>query len=593
MCGICGSVSLNNPLVHDVSAMSEAIKHRGPDAQGLWNDSKVSFGHRRLSIIDLSPMGNQPMVSADGKFVLVFNGEIYNFQEIRSELKSLGYDFRSSSDTEVVLYAYQQWGTDAFARFNGMFALAIYDTAKNTVVLARDHAGIKPLYYNLSDNKLMFSSEIRGFKAIDPNWKANTNWEVYFLSFGFIPSPYTTLDEVFMLPKGSFLTVDVSGNIKSKIEAFHKYKFTEDIFSEQDALQQVRETLLKAVNRHLIADAPLGIFLSGGIDSSLCALMADHLGHNDLNTLSITFNEATFNEEPYQDIVLKRMRPHNHLAYKVDGSMFMDHLEDIFQAMDQPSWDGVNSYFISKCAHEAGLKVVLSGLGGDELFGGYPSFRRIGLLNQLSRLPGFVKSMARYAPNDALARITFLNAQTKYKDYLFLRGAFVPSTIAGLTGISEKTTFESLSLLSVPDYPEERNLNLAAWLETNVYMENQLLKDTDYMSMWHSLEVRVPFLDKELLELMHRIHPATKFNFSQPKYLLTKAFNDLLPNEIVFRKKQGFTFPFSVWLKSNIEHFKPLLPDTPVTEGLITSFMEGKVHWSRLWALMVWKKFSA
>lgn len=592
MCGICGSVSLSNSLAEDVSAMSELIAHRGPDAKGTWNDSKVSFAHRRLSLIDLSPLGNQPMVSADGKLVLVFNGEIYNFQEIRNELKAKGFSFRSGSDTEVVLYAYQEWGTGAFAKFNGMFALAIYDTIKSQIVLARDHAGIKPLYYYFSEDQLVFSSEIRGFKAINPNWKADENWQVNFLSFGFVPAPYTTLKGVLMLPKGSFLTIDFNGKLKSKIESFHKFRFSESLISEKEALEQVRETLLNAVNRHMVADAPLGIFLSGGIDSSLCALIADHLGHDNLNTLSITFDEATFSEKPYQDIVLKRMRPHNHQEYKVDGSMFMEHLDDIFLAMDQPSWDGVNSYFISKCAHEAGLKAVLSGLGGDELFGGYPSFRRIGILNQISRLPGFVKSLARYAPNDALARIGFLNAQTNYKDYLFLRGAFVPSTVSGLTGISESEIFQILSKLNLPDYPTERNLNLAAFLEGNVYMENQLLKDTDYMSMWHSLEVRVPFLDKEMMELMNRIKPSTKFNFSQPKYLLTKAFSDLLPDEIVFRKKQGFTFPFSIWLRNNMDHFKTLLPDTPVTKGLVSGFLEGKVHWSRLWALMVWKKFN-
>lgn len=592
MCGICGSVSLRNSLADEVSSMSDLIAHRGPDSDEVWNDSKVSFAHRRLSLIDLSPLGNQPMVSADGNLVLVFNGEIYNFQEIRSELKSKGYSFRSNSDTEVVLYAYQEWGTDAFAKFNGMFALAIYDLINNQLVLARDQAGIKPLYYHLSQDQLVFSSEIRGFKAINPNWKSDKNWQINFLSFGFIPAPYTTLEDVWMLPKGSFLSIDINGTLNSMIEPFHQFRFSDAISSEKEALEQVRQTLLDAVNRQMVADAPLGIFLSGGIDSSLVALIADHLGHQNLNTLSITFDEATFSEKPYQDIVLKRMKSHHHQEYKVNETLFMDHLDDIFLAMDQPSWDGVNSYFISKCAHEAGLKAVLSGLGGDELFGGYPSFRRIGLLNQISRLPGFVKSWARHAPNDALARISFLNTHTNFKDYLFLRGAFVPSSIAGIMGLSERKIYQTLSELHLPNYPIERNLNLAAFLEGNVYMENQLLKDTDCMSMWHSLEVRVPFLDRELMELMHRIKPATKFNFSQPKYLLTKAFSDLLPDEVVFRKKQGFTFPFSIWLRNNISHFKTLLPDTPVTKDLVSGFLEGKVHWSRLWALMVLKKFN-
>ena len=591
MCGICGSVSLKHPLTYEVSAMSEVIAHRGPDAKGFWNNAKVSFAHRRLSLIDLSPLGNQPMVSSDGKLVLIFNGEIYNFRELRSELKSKGHIFRSGSDTEVVLYAYQEWGTNSFARLNGMFAISLYDIEKEQVVLARDHAGIKTLYYHLSEDQFVFSSEVRGFKAVNPNWEKDENWEIRFLSFGFIPAPFTTLKDVFMIPKGSFLTLEISDNLKVKLESFHQFSFTNSIVSEKEALEQVRKTLLRAVDRHMVADAPLGIFLSGGIDSSLVALIADHLGHQDLNTLSITFDEATFSEEPYQNIVLGKMKPHHHRAYNVDGAMFMDHLDDIFEAMDQPSWDGVNSYFISKCAQEAGLKAVLSGLGGDELFGGYPSFRRIGMLNTLTNLPEFVKSLARFAPKDNIERIGFLNAETNYKDYLFLRGAFTPSIIASLTGKSEKAVLENLGNLSLFDYPVVRNLNLAAYLESNIYMENQLLKDTDYMSMWHSLEVRVPFLDKEMMELMCKIKPSVKFNFSQPKYLLTKAFSDLLPNEIVFRKKQGFTFPFNIWLRNNMDYFKGLLPDTPETKKLVNGFLEGKVHWSRLWALMVWKKF--
>jgi asparagine synthase (glutamine-hydrolysing) len=593
MCGITGIIGSSETQRKNIKNLCQAISHRGPDADDIYIDENISLGHRRLSIIDLSPLGNQPMVSTDGNFVLVFNGEIYNFKEIKTELQAIGYTFRSTSDTEVVLYAYQAWGQESFNRFNGMFALAIYDKVNNTIILARDHAGIKPLYYYISEDKFIFSSEIRGFKAYDPNWPANEDWPVYFLSFGFIPFPYTTLKNVLSLPKGSYLKYKISASSEKRwtIHPIHSFSFTSNITSETEAIGKVREITFAALNRHMIADAPLGIFLSGGIDSSLCALIADYLGHKDLNTLSITFSEATFNEEPYQHIVLNRMRAHNHSNSKVDEKMFMEHLDDIFNAMDQPSWDGVNSYFISKCAHEAGLKAVLSGLGGDELFGGYPSFQRINLLKSFSLIPGFIKSFAKYAPNDAMVRLAFLNANTLYKEYLFLRGAFTPDIAATLTGMPEKKIIDTLSNLIIPNYPLKHDGNLAAYLETNIYMENQLLKDTDYMSMWHSLEVRVPFLDKKLMELMYMIHPSVKFNFSQPKYLLTKAFKDLLPNEIVFRKKQGFTFPFSIWLKKNINHFKPLLPDTPITDTLVNKFLNGKQHWSRVWALIVWKKF--
>jgi len=590
MCGICGLISFSTPQLNGIQTMNQSLSHRGPDAEGVWNDEKVAFGHRRLSIIDLSASGIQPMASSDGNLILIFNGEIYNFKELKKELIAKGHVFYSISDSEVIIYAYSQWGIDAFNRFNGMFSLAIYDKAKQQVILARDHAGIKPLYYHINNKQLLFSSEIRSFKAFDSNWPMYEEWQPYFLSFGFIPFPYTTLKDVYTLPKGHFLTLNLA-DFSHSIKQFHHFSFSAQIKDEKSALQQVKEALLSGVERHLISDAPLGIFLSGGIDSSLIALIADHLGHQNLNTLSITFNEASFNEEPYQDIVLKRMHPHNHKAYKVDGAMFIEHLDDIFKAMDQPSWDGVNSYFISKCAHDAGLKTVLSGLGGDELFGGYPSFNRIGLISRLQLMPAFMISVAKYFSKDVFSRLSFLNASTNYQDYLLLRGAYNPWLVSQITRKSEKDIMESLSKLALTDYPEIRNQNLAAYLETNVYMENQLLKDTDFMSMWHSLEVRVPFLDRELMELMHTIDPAVKFNPSKPKYLLTKTFEDLLPCEVVFRKKQGFTFPFSIWLKNNMDYFKPLLPDTSVTKKLTQQFMEDKIHWSRLWALIVWEKF--
>jgi len=589
MCGIVGIVT-RRVNTDDVQRMAGAMAHRGPDAEGVWSNEQVTLAHRRLSIIDLSSLGNQPMVSDGAELVLVFNGEIYNFRELRRELQSRGYSFQSNSDTEVILKAFLEWDTDAFHRLNGMFALAIYDGQRNRLILARDHMGIKPLYYHISDDKLLFSSEIRGFKAYNPNWPINESWPIFFLSSGFIPFPYTTLTDVFALPKGSYLSFDISSQ-KFSITPFHQLAFSSTITSEKTATKRVREVTLSAIDRHMISDAPLGIFLSGGIDSSLLTLVADHLGHDDLNTLSVTFNEAPFSENHYQNIVVQRMRPHNHQAYRVDEAMFMDHLDDIFRAMDQPSWDGINSYFISKCAHEAGLKAVLSGTGGDELFGGYPSFARIELLNRLRRIPDFMLSAAKFLPKEAFRRLAFLKVPTNYNEYLFLRGAFTPAIVATITGKTEREVLQTLAGLALADYPVKRDQNVAAFLETNVYLDDQLLKDIDYMSMWHSLEVRVPFLDRELIELMYSISPSVKFNVKQPKYLLTKAFADLLPDEITFRKKQGFTFPFSIWLKKNIDYFTPILENIPVAQTLTNQFMQGKLHWSRLWALIVWKKF--
>lgn len=592
MCGITGIISNNSysNLVQQVRVMNQSIYRRGPDAEGYWNNQQVALGHRRLSIIDLSALGNQPMVSANGNWVLVYNGEIYNYKQLQDELKVKGYSFKSSSDTEVVLYAFEEWGVEALAKFNGMFAIAIYNIVQNVVILARDHAGIKPLYYSIQNNTLLFASETKAFKAYNTNWATNPNWSVLFLSMGFIPEPYTSLQNVFMLPKGAYLSYNINSE-QFSIQTYKQYSFSNIINTEAEALEKVRAIVFNAVNRHLIADAPLGIFLSGGIDSSLCALIADHLGHKNLNTLSITFNEATFNEEPFQKIVLNRMKKHNHQSYKVDGTMFIEQLDDVFESMDQPSWDGVNSYFISQCAHQAGLKAVLSGLGGDELFGGYPSFQRLNMLNVLNSIPAWLTSMAQFVPNNALKRVSYLGLKTNYAPYLFFRGAFTPNFVAKICGLKQTEVNSILKTLTLPNYPQKTDGNLAAYLETNVYMQNQLLRDSDYMSMWHSLEVRVPFLDSELLSLMHNINPLVKYNYSQPKYLLTKAFENLLPPEIVFRKKQGFTFPFAIWLKNNISHFKPMLPNTPVAHELLQQFLQGNVHWSHVWALIIYNKF--
>jgi len=593
MCGISGIITKQVTPEADLDALigrfNSRLKHRGPDAAGSWCHSNIALGHRRLSIIDLSDAGNQPMSTTDNNYLIIFNGEIYNFRELKEELMTKGHQFHTASDTEVILHAYEEWGTGAFNRFNGMFAFSLYDKQKNELLLVRDHAGIKPLYYHLSHEHLLFSSEIRCFKEFNPNWNKNPYWSYQFLSFGFIPFPYTTLDDVFVLPKGHFLKININ-SFETSMQSYHQFRFTETITSEKEALEKTRAVLIASLDRHMISDAPLGIFLSGGIDSSLLALIADYRKHPNLNTISVTFNEASYNEEPFQNLVLDKMRSHTHKKYKVDERLFLKYLPDIFEAMDQPSWDGINSYFVSKCAQDAGLKVVLSGLGSDELFGGYPSFQRVLLLNALRFLPSSITKFSSKF-NSSISRLALLGLPTNYNEYLFLRGCFDAVTISKITQKPVEEVITSFEVLNLKDVPLKRDQNLASYLETNVYMENQLLKDTDYMSMWHSLEVRVPYLDKELMELTNSIHPKIKYNKSQPKCLITKAFNDMLPPEIIFRKKQGFTFPFSIWLKNNMDYFKGLIPDTPVTTQLVHGFLNGQVHWSRIWSLIVYKKF--
>lgn len=522
--------------------------------------------------------------------IISYNGELFNFLSLREELEQKGYQFCSTSDTEVILYSWKEWGTSCFQRFNGMFALAIYDRANNQIVLARDHSGIKPLYYSLNSERLIFASEVRAFSCYDSEWEENPDWKVLFYAFGSIPFPFTTLQGVESLQKGSYLILDMDTFTAQQVR-YHQFAFTDEIKDPVIAQQLVREELIKSVERHLISDAPIGVFLSGGIDSSLLALIADSLGTQKLKTISINFKEATFDESPYQKMVLDRIDS-DHISYQVTEEMFIESLEDIFQAMDQPSIDGINSYFVSKCAHEAGLKAVLSGLGADEYFGGYGSFQRIEVMRYLKQFP------AKKALGSGLGlakeewkRVAWLDLGNATGDYLFLRGIFSPSRIAALVNKPESVVWEIIRKAKIEIPSQTGTGDYASFLESNVYMENQLLKDTDAMSMWHGLEVRVPFLDKDLLSLVSKIAPTIKYNQDSPKYLLSHTFSDLLPKEIVFRKKQGFTFPFHQWMSSDHFELNEFMGYNYISKEVQHAFFEGKTHWSKYWALVVLNHF--
>lgn len=591
MCRIAGIIEAHpQPESKEkLEAMLYALRRGGPDDQGTYEAGGVLLGHRRLSIIDLSKQGHQPMLSEDGSLILAFNGEIYNFQHIKSDLMAKGYRFRSTTDSEVILYAYQEWGKEAFAKFNGMFAFALYDKTAQQVHLVRDHAGIKPLYYAFEEGQLIFASEVRAFSAYRADWPDQPNWKAMFLAFGSLPFPFTTLRGVQMLAKGSFLTLSLNG-FSHRITRFHQFAYTQEISSAAEAEALIKEQLMQAVERHLIADAPLGVFLSGGIDSSLLTLLAHQLGSKKLNTLSVTFKEASFDESAYQKMVLERIQS-QHTAFCVDDQLFLSQLEDVFQAMDQPSIDGVNSYFIAKCAHENGLKAVLSGLGGDEYFGGYSSFKRMKQLQLLHNLPTAALGATLGKFKDAYKRIAYLQLRNETGDYLFLRGLYPAQDIARILEIPEKQVMDMLRQVRFEGAPQIKDENYASFLESNIYMENQLLKDTDFMSMWHALEVRVPFLDRQLLESVLSIAPATKYRNERPKYLLSHTFRNLLPEGVVFRQKYGFTFPFAVWLKQHIAQVQAMTPSNPHIAAKQQGFMQGSMHWSKYWSLVIAEQF--
>ncbi len=337
------------------------------------SELNYALGHRRLAIIDLSPLGHQPMISQDENIEIVYNGEIYNFLEIKEELKSLGHSFNSSSDTEVIIQGYLQWGVEILEKLRGMFAFVLIDKNTNTLFAARDHAGIKPLYIGRKNETIYFSSEVRGLKAIDEHWEENPNWKIWFLAYGFLPEPITTLKNVQPLPRGHYITINLKTK-EEKISKYYQYQYQNKKTTYTEAVATTKALVTQSVKRHLIADVPVGVFLSGGIDSSLLSILAQQQQSSPIETLSIYFDDEKYSEKEYQDIIIKQTGVKHHF-YKVTKQEFLDSWNEIYQSLDQPSTDAINTHFICKYAHQLGLKVVLSGLGADEIFGGYPSVK--------------------------------------------------------------------------------------------------------------------------------------------------------------------------------------------------------------------------
>ena len=588
MCRIVGVVNTQKKMesfIPLVEKMRDSLTHGGPDDCGIYVGEHVVLGHRRLSIIDLSSNAQQPFIVDD--VVIVYNGEIYNFRELKLSLERAGHHFTSSSDTEVIVKAYLQWGEDSFAKFHGMFAFALLDNRKNSLYLVRDHSGIKPLYFYYDNEQVIFASEIRAFYHYESKWKKSEHWQELFLAFGYIPEPYTILHNVYMVAKGTYHRFHIGKELKKEQYRYTQFDFTEEIKEVRAATTIVRNSLQNAIDKHLICDAPLGVFLSGGIDSSLIALIAKEF-KEDLSTLSIVFDESSFSEEKYQKIIVDKIRS-KHVSYKITASDFIQALPDIFNTMDQPTTDGVNTYFISQCAQKAGFKAVLAGIGGDELFAGYTTFSRG---EKLLRLPcsKLLGKLGWLLPNN-LKRLAFLQLNNPYKYYLVLRGFFCPNEIALLLGKSQK---------SIWDFLQQMNLDIAkctprdciSLLELDLYMKNQLLRDSDVMGMRHSLEIRVPFLDRGFIHDVFRIEQRLRLSKKFPKQLLVEAFSDLIPDEIVYRKKQGFVFPFANWLQTHCrKSFHDKVVKSPINAEFCTQlwdkFVCGKVHWSKIWAIWV------
>jgi asparagine synthase (glutamine-hydrolysing) len=604
MCGIAGIFAYHYAAPaadrEELDRICRHMRRRGPDAEGFWysDDQRVALGHRRLAIIDLSEAGRQPMATADGTVLISFNGEIYNYRALRDGLQQRGRRFRTQTDTEVLIQLYQEFGTDMFSKLRGMYAFGLWDARKRALLLARDPYGIKPLYYADDGWTLRFASQVKALlagtrlsRAPDP-----AGWAGFYL-FGSVPEPYTCYREIRSVPAGSFLWVTESGTQTSHTH----WSVAESMESARsqpapaEPASCVRQALRESVRHHLVADVPVGSFLSAGIDSTaLLGLMRDE-SQGSIRALTLGFEE--YRGQPADEVPLAAQAARHygadHLERRVDRAEFLRELPKFFEAMDQPSIDGINSWFVSKAAAEQGLKVAISGLGGDELFGGYPSFERIPRMVNTLRwtrlLPGagwLFRAASRRLARDRHPKLPELWALGgRYEGaYLLQRGLFLPRELGALLredwlgdGLSRLRPLQLIATTLRPD-PGSGHGRVAA-LEASLYMRNQLLRDTDWAGMAHSIEVRVPLVDHRLFAVLA---PLIRGRAARGKGLLAAAPAKPLPESVRNRPKTGFTTPVAQWLQQHQE--LDAWRRVPALNG-------DAVPWARRWAYVVADRF--
>jgi asparagine synthase (glutamine-hydrolysing) len=606
VCGVAGIYAYHyaaNPVDRaELRRIRDYMTARGPDGFGEWysKDERVGFGHRRLSIIDLSERGAQPMTSADGKLIVTFNGEIYNYRQLRALLEAKGRRFRTQTDTEVLLHLYAEKGDAMVNDLRGMFAFGLWDADKNALLLARDPYGIKPLYYADDGWTFRFASQV---KALLAGGKVSRNQEpagwVGFCLFGSVPEPFTTYQEIRALPAGSMLWVDRvgSGETKQYFSIANTYCTAEARSSpanDEDLKLLAREALLDSVRHHVVADVPVGAFLSSGIDSgALVGLMRD-VGQRDIQTVTLAFEEFRGRKEDEAPIAEEIATQYGtrHTTRFVTEREFRDDLPKILEAMDQPTIDGLNTWFVSKAARELGLKVAISGLGGDELFGGYPSFRDLPLcvhaLAIPGRIPGLGDLVRRLLSNlGYFSRVANPKAAGLLKyggsyagAYLLRRALFMPWELETVMGADTARLglrrFNPMKHIEIRLRPRPTtSFGKVAVLESALYMRNQLLRDTDWASMAHSLEVRVPLVDAKLLS---HLAPVTTKSRSLSKSMLGTSPRVPLPRKVIGRPKTGFTTPIQAWLQQ----------DTRIQQWRrVPALAVDRCAWARRWAFQV------
>jgi asparagine synthase (glutamine-hydrolysing) len=616
VCGIAGLIG-NDPHSTGseiVRSMMSAMDHRGPDDRGLesweFGSNKVVLGHTRLSIIDLSAAGHQPMTERSGRYSTVFNGEIYNFKELRKLLDPGHQLFQTGTDTEAILHAYHRWAEGGFRALRGMFAFALLDNEARLVHLVRDPLGIKPLYYYADAGGLLFASEVSALLASGqvPH-RINPNGVNHFLSYGWIGSSETSVSGIRMLPPGHAITVDLKGEAISwqtaryvRDEERSRNSFVAD---RNENTAHILHLLEESVKSHLVSDVPIGLFLSGGIDSTAILQLMRSVGQNVPKTFTVVFEEKEFSEHQYAREVA-RLCDAEHHELNLNEEGLLSELPCALAAMDQPTMDGVNTFFISKAVRSAGITVALSGLGADELFAGYPSFRRARLAKVAATAPHILRAgMAacgrHFGDNSSREKFWDLlqSDGSPVSAYEISRRLFSRSEIENLLqpGSESRSSAYSNFASVTGDV-----INDVSRLELQGYMTDLLLRDTDFMSMASSLEVRVPFIDTEVVRYALQLPGSWKVAGSKPKPLLLESMRGTIPDYVWNRKKMGFTLPFDRWMRSALRgQVEETLCSRQLAEqaGLVPksvekiwrNFLGGSTRWSKPWSLFALLKW--
>lgn len=611
MCGITGVLGGRDPLSL-ARRMNGCLAHRGPDDEGSCllpaGEGEVAgaLAQRRLAIIDVSAAGHQPMWSRNRRYAIVYNGEIYNYRELRRELEASGQEFVSGSDTEVLLYGLARHGHAFVGRLRGMFAFVFWDSVKARALLARDPFGIKPLYLAVGDGQVAFASELR---ALRTGGLVSTRIDgpavSGYLAWGSVPEPLAMLAGVVVHEAGSVLEVRVAHGRAGHPTLVTRYnpfqpgtiepgRMSGSVRDPEAAASLVREAVQDSVKHHLIADVPVAVFLSGGIDSSVVCALAAASSPQPLDSFTVVFDDPAFSEATFARAASDRFGTRHH-EIVLTGEDFYRALDPAFAAMDQPSMDGLNTYVVSRAVRSAGIKVVLSGLGGDELFAGYPSFARAVRLSRWWPVVRVAGLPLRHFSGTGIAAGKLASIAASHTPalaaYRVSRMLFPPDFVRLLTGRAPSLPIASEPFAMSP-------LQQVTWHELTGYMRNTLLRDSDVFAMASGLELRVPFVDREVVATSLALHDSVKIRPGTSKPLLVDAMRDLLPREVWDRTKRGFALPFDAWMRGPLRAaVDAALTDRTriervglepaaarmVWEGFLAG--KGAMTWSRPWAL--------